>query len=364
MTQSIISPKYRDAACKILEYVKQHALDADARLPSERDFCALIQASQPTINKAVTSLIAEGHLRREGRKLFVAAPMSASAPPIHVLCPHAEYRQVTLVRQNLVEAAHDVCATMHTNAIPILARDGAEQRQQLLALLRGNTSGFVIWPITRTPLNDLLQEHAMREIPFVVCDLDLGPYDYVGIDNQSGSFQAVQHLHGLGHRQIAMITDQLAVSSLKLRCDGYQYACYVHGLHRSIKRIIEAPKISKEAIAAAFDSLRRNSPDVTAIFCSNDLLALYLLTIIRERGLHVPEDYSIIGFDGIDAGEMSQPALTTIAQDFYPLGVLAVERLYSKLRQKKLPQTSANPWRTRLEPSLIVRSSTGQAKNI
>ncbi len=363
-TEEIV-PKYRDASRRIMEYIQINNLTVGTRLPSEREFCELWGISQPTINKAITSLVAEGQLHREGRKLFISEQtgMITTTTPIHILCPHAEYQRNTLIRHDLVEAAHDVAAAMNTNAIPLLARNAVEQRQQLTHLLRTSTPGFVIWPMSYTDFNDLYEQFSQRNVPFVVCDACTGNFDFVGIDNEYGGLLAVQHLRSLGHRQLAYVSDNnLNFTSLKRRCNGYQYACFSEGLVQSMHRVIQVPGISREAAKIAADALQSDFTDVTAVYCSNDILALHLMDILKERGMVIPNDLSIIGFDGIDAAQISQPTLTTISQDFYQSGVIAVERLFSRIRQAPNVPLSQR-WRLRIEPSLIVRESTGAPKN-
>lgn len=353
-------PKYREACQRIMAYIQSNNLAHGSRLPSEREFCVLWGFSQPTINKAITSLLAEGQLRREGRKLFTSAPapVETAMQPIHILCPHAEYQRNTLVRRDMVEAAHDVAASMNTNAIPLLARNPAEQRQQLIQLLRTSTPGFVIWPLPYTDFEDLYEQFSQRNVPFVVCDVCIGMYDFVGIDNEYGGVLAVEHLLSLGHRQIAYVTDNnLSFPSLKRRCQGYQYACFTLGLPQSMRHVIDVAGISPESAKSAVARLLSDFPDVTAVYCSNDLLALHMMEAMKERGIRIPGDISIIGFDGIDASQISQPALTTISQDFYQSGVVAVERLFSRIRQAHHVPLSQR-WRMRIEPSLIVREST------
>jgi len=335
MSTEAIEPKYREASRRIMEYIQSNNLAVGARLPSEREFCEWWGISQPTINKAITSLLAEGQLHREGRKLYTSSPIPviSAIEPIHILCPHAEYQRSTLIRHDLVEAAHDVAAAMNTNSIPLLARNPVEQRQQLIHLLRTSTPGFVVWPLPTTELDDLYEQFTERSVPFVVCDNCNGPYDFVGIDNEYGGVLAVKHLLELGHQQMAYITDgNFGSSSLKRRCQGYEYACMTLGVTQSMKRVIAVEGVSRESAVKAVEILLRDHPNVTAVYCSNDLLALHVMDVLKDLGIRVPADLSIVGFDGIDAAQISQPGLTTVSQDFYQSGIIAVERLFSRIR--------------------------------
>jgi len=353
---------YRDVTQKILDYIDEQKIPFDGRLPSERKFMSLWNVSQPTVNKAIACLIAMGQLRREGYRLYVAVNelKAPSEQPIHALCPHAEYQHTVLIRHDLVEAAHDTAVLFGGQVIAILAKTPVEQRQQVLNLLRQGTAGFLIWPIKKTPLEDLFVECDQKGIPFVVCDTDFGKFDYVGVDNEIGVRITVVHLLALGHRQIAYITDHLAntppLQSLRRRLDAYRQCCLSSDLKASAKRVIEVTSMSEQECAQAVETLFNRYPEVTAVFCSNDRIALYAMQYAASRGITVPADLSFVGFDNIDAASNSSPPLTTISQGFYNIGLAATELLYRRMRSRNSDRKSAQ--RLRLEPSLIVRDST------
>jgi len=365
MTTDNTHPKYREAIGLITNYIQTNGLKPGTRLPSERDFCEMWGYSQPTVNKAITILVTDGQLFRKGRKLFIASSEiknTDAIPSIHVLCHHAEFQRTTLIRHDLIEAAHDVAAALGTNAIPVLARNPSEQRQQLINLLKNRIAGFVIWPLNYTSLNDLYDQFRQNNIPFVLCDADVESFDFVGIDNQLGSTMAVQHLHALGHRHLAYISDNFAISAFKRRCMGYQSTCFNMGLQQSIKRVIELSEATKETAASAVHTLLNDWPEVTGLFCSTDILAIHVMEALKEQGKKIPEDFSVVGFDDIDASQTSTPPLTTLSQDFYQMGVIAVERLFSRMK----PTSSTmqpHPWRLRMEPIMVIRESTSRPRS-
>lgn len=327
---------------------------------------ALWKVSQPTVNKAIACLIAMGRLRREGYRLYVAANETTTPPeqPIHVLCPHAEYQNAVLIRHDLVDAAHDTAAIFGGQIIAVLARNSTEQRQQVQNLLKQGTTGFLIWPITKTPLEDLFAECKQKGIPFVVCDTDFGAFDYVGVDNEVGVRIAMNHLASLGHKHIAYFTDHLGgtspLQSLRRRLDAYKQCCFSMDLKTSARKVIEVAAISEEECAKAVEILIDQYPEVTAVFCSNDRIALYAMRYASSKNIQIPDSLSFVGFDNIDAGANSSPTLTTISQDFYNIGLAAAELLYRRIRSRAL---NGSPQRLRQEPSLVVRSSTSSPRS-
>ncbi len=355
---SLMSVNYQQAINNILAYIREQRLERDDRLPSEREFGRQLDAGRPALNKAVACLISQGVLRREGYKLLYQGEVAAKAgpPAIHVIHPHSQ----NFYRFGPLEAAHDVAEEYGSYTIPVLPRDAAEEHEALTRLLRTGTKGFVIWPQIQNTIGDLLAQFRQLGIPFVVCDQDLGGFDFVGVDNEEGTRLAVEHLRELGHRDIVYITRSLAIPSLVRRRDGYRHACLAAKLKRADRQVIEIPDYSVEQCALAFAEMRRKYPAAKAIMGSNDLLVLRVLDAAKAAGLRVPEDLSAVGFDDIDAAAQSVPALTTVRQNFYEIGVLAAQLLFRRLN-KKGHALQEEAIRIKLEPSLIQRASTARA---
>jgi len=348
---------------QILDYIREQSLKPGARVPSEREFQRLWSVPRPAISRAIASLLARGYLRREGYKLTVAPHSETpAAPVIHVLHPHQSSQEAGGIREQLIEAAHDVATAFHTHVIPILANTAVQQGQQLASLLKTGTHGFILWPLPGTKVSHILEQFIAAQVPFITCDLDFGYPFFVGSDNEAGMGLAVDHLRNRGHRRLAYITQSLEIVSLQHRRDGYVGRCQVHGLDESATAIIEVPSVSMESARLAWNRLRKNHVSATAVCCSNDLLALRIIECAREAGINVPGELSVVGFDDIEPASFATPPLTTVAQDFYEIGVLAAHTLYQRLRagQSRGP---LRPIRIRLEPYLIERHSTSRIES-
>lgn len=343
---------------QILKYIREHSLKPGARLPSEREFQRLWSVPRPAVSRAIATLLAGGYLRREGYKLTVAPHSETpAAPVIHVLHPHRSSQESAFIREQLIEAAHDVATAFHTHVIPMLAATAVQQSQQLASLLKTGTHGFILWPLPGTKVTDILQQFTATGVPFITCDLDFGYPYFVGTDNEAGMGLAVDHLCRRGHRRLAYVTQSLEIVSLQHRRDGYVGGCTAHGLEESARAIIEVSSVTADAARQAWTRLRKSHPGVTAICCSNDLLAMRLLECAHEAGVKIPEQLSVVGFDDIEPASYATPPLTTVAQDFYEIGVLAAHTLYQRLRAGP-GRNPPKPIRIRLEPYLIERSST------
>lgn len=344
-----------------MSYIPAQRLKPGDRLPSERAFAELFKVRRPIVNKALACLISEGRLRREGYKLYVASPtvIFSETKPIGILCPHPLHRN-NVVSHNLVEAAHDVCKTSKMSFIPMLSTDGQEQRAQLIDLLRQMPAGIVIWPHAEEHYLDLFKQCVSRKIPLVINGAELAPFDCVGVDNYRGIEQTVRHLIDLGHRHIAYFTRRMTMDYLIERHDGFRYAVHKHLAQDPRRDVYELPGDSNEGLADLFDKFLQQKQRPTALCCSQDVLALQILRLAAERGISVPDELSITGFDGIDSGANSQPSLTTVAQDFYQLGVLAVELVIRRIRLKQITSDDL-PLHVHLAPSLLNRNSTSRA---
>lgn len=191
-------------------------------------------------------------------------------------------------------------------------------------------------------------------IPSVAVDIDLvGPRaGYVMSDNVGGARLAVRHLHELGHERIATICGATSSRAGRDRVEGYRAEIEHLGLPSPEGYEQEGdfyPDSGHQAMHALLDLAERP----TAVFAASDLMALGAMQAIQERGLRVPDDVSIVGFDDIQVAALIHPALTTIRQDKAGLGAAAAEALV-----RMLDDPAASPAVRALPVELVVRGST------
>lgn len=191
-------------------------------------------------------------------------------------------------------------------------------------------------------------------IPIVAIDrqIDDRQIDSVLATNIEGARAAVAHLIELGHRCIGFIGLPLTRTPGKERYEGYQRALRDHPLPVSSDYVRIADAKQQGGYASTRDLLAEQ-PCVTALFVANNLMTLGALDAIRERGLKIPDDISIIGFDDMPWANLLQPPLTAIAQPTYELGQRAAELLLERFRQPQKPAV-----RLELKTNLVVRGST------
>jgi LacI family xylobiose transport system transcriptional regulator len=196
---------------------------------------------------------------------------------------------------------------------------------------------------------------AARGIPFVLIDPAGDPVPgvpAVGSANWAGGVAATRHLIDLGHERIAAIAGPEDVMAALARLDGYRSALTAAHLplDAELTRFGDFTRETGERHAHALLSLARPP---TAIFAGSDLQALGVLHAAVARGLRVPEDLSVVGFDDLGIAELAVPRLTTIHQPLHEMAEQAT-RLLLRLLEDRPPEVT----RVELATRLVVRDST------
>ena len=179
------------------------------------------------------------------------------------------------------------------------------------------------------------------------------------LDERLAARLALEHLTSLGHERIAFIKGQPFSSDSQVRWESTQ------AIAREM-RIAIRPELTVQLENDSFSpmvgyplvrELLSRTSDFTALYAYNDLSAIGAVRAIREKGLRVPEDISVVGFDDIHSAAFQNPSLTTIRQPLREMGMQAAHILVERLRGKE------DPGQISVKPELIVRESTGTAAN-
>jgi DNA-binding LacI/PurR family transcriptional regulator len=203
-----------------------------------------------------------------------------------------------------------------------------------------------------------------RGLPFVALDLDAGPgTSSVLVEDRRGAYLAARHLLDLGHRRIGLLAlhakscdpaplahDRLRASSFRFmrdRAAGYAEALAEQGIGLDQVPMAEAGH-HPAALATAAGELLASHPDLTAILAMSDALAFGVIEAARARGLRVPQDLSVVGFDDVLAASRSEPPLTTVAQPAAEKGRVAARLVF----EHGAPRSEVLPVK------LVVRGST------
>ncbi|MDH6169879.1 DNA-binding LacI/PurR family transcriptional regulator [Variovorax boronicumulans] len=198
-----------------------------------------------------------------------------------------------------------------------------EEERAVQLLLAGNVDGLIL-VVSNPSTSKALARLRSTGTPYVLAYNRHADHPCVTVDSEAAVADAVARLVLLGHRRIAMVSGTLAASDrAQQRYRGYQKGMADAGL--KAPSLIEVPFVESTVDALASVLQAGNRP--TALVCSNDLLAIRSIRAAHLGGLSVPDDLSVIGFDGIALGEDLTPALTTIAQPNSDIGRHSVELL-------------------------------------
>jgi DNA-binding LacI/PurR family transcriptional regulator len=191
-------------------------------------------------------------------------------------------------------------------------------------------------------------------IPAVIIDraLDREDIPAVVLDNFRAGGLAAEHLLGLGHRVVGVVTGPLDITLCRERHKGFVATLRKHGLRLPAEHVVEGDFKFESGRAAARSFLERRLP-VTALWCHNDLMAVGAMNVFIRGGIRIPQDLSVVGMDNLSLSEMTVPALTTLTQPFDEMCRRAIELIIA-MRDGQRPVER----RVVLAPDIIVREST------
>ncbi len=237
------------------------------------------------------------------------------------------------------------------------AEDRGRQRRNVRLLAEQRAAGAVVMPVD-DDLSDLLWL-GRQGTAWVALDRGDVAEDVgcsVSVDNHAGGMAAARHLIGLGHERVTFLTGPFAIEQVRKRHEGLRAAFEEAGLDPDTAvRVVEQPLLNSEQGERAVDAVLAGGPRQRprAVFCANDQLALGVMKGLGRRGLRVPEDMSVVGYDDLDFADLVHPGLTTVAQPKYELGREAMRLLGSELDDAEHTHE-----RVLFVPELVVRGST------
>ncbi|MDX9956119.1 MAG: LacI family DNA-binding transcriptional regulator [Anaerolineae bacterium] len=230
-------------------------------------------------------------------------------------------------------------------------RTASKEANYVANLAQGMVDGLLL-VLPRNPA-DYVGTLTQRNFPFVLIDHQGTGKECpaVGATNWQGAFDATEHLLKLGHRRIGFITGSMDLGCAQDRLAGYRAALRTHHIPYTDELIYEGTFFQPDGFTGALALLDVPDPP-TAIFASNDVMAMGAMDAIRQRSLRVPDDIAVLGFDDIPQAALVRPALTTIQQPLEKMGRVATQMLLDLL---EAPESKIQ--RIELPTKLIIRDS-------
>lgn len=230
-------------------------------------------------------------------------------------------------------------------------RTASKEANYVANLAKGMVDGLIL-VLPRSPA-DYTGTLTNRGVPFVLIDHQGIGRDCpaVGATNWQGAYHATEYLIKLGHTRIGFITGSMDLGCADERLEGYRSALRTYHLPNEPELVYEGTFFQPDGYAGATALLNLASPP-TAIFASNDVMAMGAMDAVRNRGFRVPDDISVVGFDDIPQASVVRPGLTTVSQPLEKMGRVATQMLLDLFRNKEKTDN-----RIELPTELVIRES-------
>ncbi len=255
----------------------------------------------------------------------------------------------------LIRGAEDTAHLLGYNLIICNTDDDPDKEKIYLDILKKKMVDGIIF--TASSSQSFHQTNGF-EIPTVVVDRDIKTENIIGriiVDNIKGGYLAAEHLIERGCKKIGFISgDKESLPSTE-RYTGYERALENNG-YKNYEQLCRFGSFKSEFGYEAAKELLENHPDIDGLFCASDLIAIGAMKAATEKGMQIPADIKIVGFDDIYISKYLNPELTTIRQPIYQIGERAAKMLIASLKSKR--QNVDEEKFDILDTELIIRKST------
>lgn len=347
------SPKYQQVKEIVREEISKRKLKPGDRIPPEERIAEKYEVSLGTVRQAMAELVNEGLIYKEqGKGTFVAEKKKEKTFTIGLLLTDIGNPFFSQLARSIQEKAH----LLKYSVVYYSTNDQLSRvAESINMLIKRRVDGVILVPILKKKREEeLIQKLKENDIPFVYLDryLNKPTSDYIITDNFSGVRQGMEYLISLGHKRIGCISAQPYVR-MKQRVKAYEKIVKEYNLvtEDSLVQISDLldDKGGYDAVNKLFSI--KNRP--TAIFATNDIIAIGAYKAAKDRGIKIPQDLSLVGFDDIETSSHLEVPLTTISQPINKMGEMAVK----VLAEKSEKEDSEKLQKIVLEPKLVIRES-------
>lgn len=231
--------------------------------------------------------------------------------------------------------------------------DPGREEEYVTELAKKRVDGLIVAPAAARHNHVRWLETLNTPFVFVDREVEGVEADAIRADNFLGMKMAVEHLVGLGHERIGIISGPLDKASGYERHRGFETALAAAGLDLEVELVRFGDFKTPSGYRRATELLQLPIPP-TALIAANNQMTLGALLAIRELGLSIPDDISVIGFDDMEWAPLADPPLTTVAQPTYEMGVKSAQMLLDKIEET----ADGAPSRILLKTTLMERKST------
>lgn len=345
-------PLYKTIFHDLLHKISNGELSSGDRLPTEKELSETYGVSRITSKRALTELEQAGLIYRvRGKGSFVqkestATPSVEPTRRLLFLLPFINDLSVGNFTEGLVPVLQNKGYEVLMTTSDFLLQKKAEDLQK-------EFDGLIYYATDTDQHLDLLFELSLVQYPVIILDKKIYelPYPTVFSDNRAGGQLATAYLAEQGHQRIAYIFGQnLHPQSVRQRYLGYIQA--INQATLTFHTLLDDPEATIDHLLPYLQE-----HEITGLVCENDLVAIEAMRLIKQQQKNVPEDFSIVGFDNIQAASLIDTPLTTVAQDFLLLGQTAGECLIDWIETGQMPEDQKIP------VQLIKRNSVKEKEN-
>lgn len=330
-------------------------------MPTIRDVAKRAGVAPITVSRVINR---DGYVREETRLRVERAIAELDYIP-NSLGPSLRSKRTTMLALVLSDIINPFWTTVARGVEDTANRNGyhlilcntdaspEKQDEYLMFLLKKQTDGFLVAPVRNSsPALEVLHK---RNVPLVILDRHV-PYgvDVVRGDSEGGAYTLTKYLLDLGHRHIAMVSGPQSVSTATERVQGYRRAL-VDARLDAAQQVYWGEFTQESGYDLTRQALLFGSRP-TAFFAANNFIALGIMRALRDAGLRVPEQVSVVAFDDIPPALTLNPFFTVIAQPAYEMGKKATELLLARLSG----QSTEKYQEIVLPTTLIVRDSAAR----
>ena len=256
---------------------------------------------------------------------------------------------------DMMHAAESQVRARGKHLIITSGHDTAETEKDAINFLMERQVDALLLHVDALTDDDLIKLMESTDIPVILINRFVPEMaeHCISLDNEMGGYLATQHLIELGHKAIACITGPLFKADARARLTGYRLALEQAGLIFNEALVIESD-FKENGGQAAVDKLRRRDQPFTAVVAQNDHMAIGAMNALKQLGIEIGADVSVVGYDNMIMSRYTAPSLTTVNIPVAQFGQQAAELALNRIEAKDQPVTR------HFKPELIVRSSTAR----
>lgn len=354
-------PLHKQVEDTVKKWITSGRYNAGDQLPPAREISDICKVKEQTVRRALKRLIDNGVLRgAQGKGVFVSKT-GGKHMRIALVLPNLEDELTVLIAggaQQIFEKSG-----IHTLILDA-RRDSAQENIHIANLPQLPVDGAIIFPIAHGNISERIVQLKSAGFPIVLVDKYL-PFiniDCVLADDYGGTYALTSTLIELGYQRLVWLSGEEGASTVEDRLEGFRWALGNKGLPVSREQVrrLRLPTPTSDSQSRFEEELSTliNQPESLrpqVIVCANDLLALTAINYLQSKGIKVPADIAVTGFDNSKAAATASPSLTTVGKPSEEIGRKAAELLLRRMLNK-----TADPERIVLPASPIFRDSTRQ----